>query len=160
MIEMLRQNDDKFWKRVAKRSDSECWLWMTYLDRDGYGLFQFRHDGEKKRFRANRVSYMLTHGNRLNIDQFVCHTCDNPQCVNPSHLILGDCKTNIDDCVSKHRQAKGIQNGRSKLTEEQVRNIRVQLSNGQSHCSIAKNFNVTRRAIFSIAKNDTWQHVV
>ena len=161
MIEMLQQNADKFWARVAKGSDSECLLWQTSLDRQGYGVFQFRHNKIKKKFRANRASYMLTHGCSITSDQFVCHTCDNPQCVNPSHFVLADNAWNIADCVAKGRQrhAVGEKNGRSRLTDQSVVEIRKHISLGGSQRRVAKKFGVSREAVRNILAGVTWKHV-
>lgn len=160
MIEMLRQHADKFWSRVIKRDDSECWLWMTALDRSGYGRFQFRHNGQKKSIKAHRVSYMLTHNHGINSDKFICHTCDNPRCVNPIHLMLGNNDINMADCVSKGRQAKGSGHPNSKLTEVQIIEIRQKLANGQQKASIAREFGVCKSTLTYISQKRTWRHVV
>lgn len=160
MIEMLRQCADKFWKRVTKHSDSECWLWMSHVDRDGYGHFQFRHNKDKQKIRAHRVSYMLANNCVVDSDVFVCHKCDNRACVNPNHLYLGDNNTNIADCVLRGRTARGVKNTNSKLTEEQVLRIKLKLADSQSRGSIAKEFDVSKSTISYIANNRTWKHVL
>ena len=161
MIEMLRHNADKFWARVVKGNDSECWLWQTWLDRQGYGIFQFRYNKIKKKVRASRVSYMLTHDCSITSDQFVCHTCDNPQCVNPSHFVLADNDWNIADCVAKGRQRHvvGEKHSKSKLTDQSVVEIRKQISLGGSQLSVAKKFGVSRSAVRQILSGATWKHV-
>lgn len=159
MIEVLRQNADKFWNKVDKRSDSECWPWTKSLLRGGYGHFQFRHNGKKKSFRAHRVSYMLTNDVDITKDELVCHKCDNPICVNPNHLVLGDNFSNMGDCVRKGRQAKGSGHGKSKLTEPLVVDIRRKIASGQTKSSIAKEFNVSVVTIVDINHRRTWKHI-
>ena len=78
-----------------------CWEWTkTRLPR-GYGLFRVLNQSY-----AHRVSYVLYHGPLLK-GMFVCHRCDNPPCVNPNHLFIGDAQINVDDMMSKGRSKKG-----------------------------------------------------
>ena len=91
----------RFWKRVAK--SDECWLWTGGLHSKGYGLFYCRPDGTTMRaVGAHRFSYELHHG-PIPAGMLVCHSCDNPPCVNPAHLFLGSPKANIHDMMSKGR---------------------------------------------------------
>jgi len=74
---------ERFWSKVDRRGENECWEWTAYRERDGYGWFGVmgRNHG------AHRVSYALTSGaipKGMQID----HICSNKACVNPSHLRL------------------------------------------------------------------------
>jgi hypothetical protein len=85
---------ERFWAFVERRPNDECWAWNgAKCDRQGRGAFQGTT--------APRISYMLAFGDPGAL--FVCHKCDNPRCVNPSHLFLGTQKDNVRDMISKNR---------------------------------------------------------
>ena len=90
---------DRFWSKVEK--GPSCWEWKAGKIPQGYGEFWYRGKG----WRAPRAAWMFTHGKEPPREMHVCHTCDNPGCVRPDHLFLGTQKDNIQDCVSKGRQA-------------------------------------------------------
>ena len=86
----------RFWSKVQK-TDS-CWLWIGGKDKDGYGLFQLNG----KQWRSHRFSKLISDGldNSLPV---VMHTCDNPSCVNPAHLVNGTIQDNNLDKYLKGR---------------------------------------------------------
>lgn len=84
--------------------ESGCWIWTEYCNNHGYG--RFRVDGKKTL--AHRASYEAFIG-PIPEGMLVCHKCDTPACVNPSHLFLGTDKDNVRDCINKGRH-KGILN--------------------------------------------------
>lgn len=91
---------NRFWDRVSILNTDECWEWQAGKA-DGYGVLNWNGKVE----RAHRVSYMLFHDlDSLRKDQFICHSCDNPACVNPVHLWLGDQESNQADKIAKGRQ--------------------------------------------------------
>lgn len=98
-----------------------CWPWTGHKDKKGYGVF---HPCRGRGQRAHRLMYGHANNVSLGPRDIVCHRCDNPSCVNPSHLFLGTHADNRADCVAKGRQAKGEKNGRSILTDAQVVEIR------------------------------------
>lgn len=91
------------------RDLDECWLWPGKRTRDGYGRCSLSKYGDE---RAHRVAYALWYAEAPG-DLHVCHTCDTPLCVNPTHLWLGTSRDNNIDCVIKGRRPKlfGTKNG-------------------------------------------------
>lgn len=144
---------DRFFDKVKKTK--KCWEWTAYKDKDGYGRISS--------MRAHRVSYEI-HKGRIPMGLLVCHTCDNPSCVNPEHLFLGTQKDNSDDMISKGRHSfgynpkSGQDNGNSVLTEPEVRAI---FKEGKSnpHKEIADKYNVNTETVRRICNGSTWKHL-
>lgn len=110
MATMLHQplsdsDKERFWAKVDRRGPDECWPWRAATDRDGYGAFNVR----AAMFGAHRVSWKITTG--ATPTKCVCHTCDNPRCVNPAHLWLGTHQDNMQDKIAKGR-ARGAPRNR------------------------------------------------
>jgi hypothetical protein len=90
--------EEAFWAHVERRAPEECWPWKGCIRPDGYGQFNY----SKRRFIASRLSWSLANGREA--PGYVCHSCDNPPCVNPAHLWLGDVRSNTHDMLTKGRQ--------------------------------------------------------
>jgi hypothetical protein len=133
-----------------------CWIWKGKLDKGGYGSFWVNG----KTMRAHRYSYELFK-NVIDLNNVIMHTCDNPSCVNPEHLKEGTTLDNVNDKVDKKRHAIGSKIGTSKLSEEQVIEIKKLLSKEDrlSYNKIANIFNVHKSLIYLIHKNKSWKHI-
>jgi hypothetical protein len=115
---------------------------------------------ERQNTSAHRVAYMLAHDVILASDEHVCHSCDNPPCINVDHLFLGDPQINARDREAKGRgvvpRLRGEQHPNAKLTEEQVRDIRELDRAGVDRREIAQKFNVAVTTIYGVADNENW----
>ena len=147
----------------------ECWLWSGSRNAKGYGGMFFRG----KVWKAHRVSYTLFCG-EIPSGLCVCHHCDTPACVNPSHLFLGHATANMKDMVRKGR-AVGItsaqdhfRSGRApfgeassghKLSESDAMSIINRAALGELTSSIASQMNVQRSTIQRILRGETWRHL-
>lgn len=126
MVPRSRPLSERFWEKVDIQGPDDCWEWMAGLDTRGYGQIQVGGRGGSRL--AHRVAYELHKGlpvGSLRSDEYVCHNCDNPRCVNPTHLWLGDHQANQDDCTRKGRRVlpppmSGEAHPNAKLTEEQA----------------------------------------
>jgi hypothetical protein len=107
--------------------------------------------------RAHRVSYELVAGD-IPDDLLVCHHCDNPPCVNPAHLFLGTVADNAVDAVAKGRWARGERSPMSKLTRDDVDEIRALFESGAfSKMDLSRRFGVSHTTIRRIVAGTTWR---
>lgn len=102
-----------------------------------------------------RKSYKLNVGDPGKLH--VCHHCDNPKCVRPSHLFLGTNNDNRQDSVLKDRHARGERHGRAKLTDSQIEEIRNRYVRKSYHDSnakqLAKEFGIHQEYLGLIIRN-------
>lgn len=149
-MKTLQESFDEKWIPVT---ESGCWLWMDFIYKGGYGVFK----PVKGTRMAHRVAWMLYKG-EIPGNKCVCHKCDIPSCVNPSHLFLGSHKDNSLDMKRKNRQAKGEKNGGSKLNIKKVMEIRKSYEGGGvSYRSLAKRYEIGLSQIARIIKNNSWK---
>jgi hypothetical protein len=151
---------DRFWEKVDVRGPDECWEWTAARHLQGYGRFWIGSHAEGKTHRAHRVAWELENG-PVPDGLDVCHHCDNPPCCNPRHLWLGTNQDNLRDCSAKGRAYKptwwGEQVGSSKLTLEQVREIRRMAHLGLTRREIAACFGVAKTTVTNIINGETWR---
>lgn len=90
---------------------------------------------------------------------FACHHCDNPACIHPDHLYPGDFQSNSDDKMNRGKSMIGKDNGRAKLTEIDVRNIRAKHGEAANLSDLSRSYGVTATAIRHIINGKNWRHV-
>lgn len=151
---------DRFWSKVDKRGPKECWPWHGCLV-GGRGQMLLRIAGQKKHIYAPRIALELS-----GIDlrgKFALHRCNNPRCVNPSHLYAGSRSDNTFDAMNAgtcglRKVERGDANLNAKLRESQIPAIRA-LSSSLSMQRIADDYGVSRKTISKVLSGQTWGHV-
>jgi hypothetical protein len=152
----------RFMTKIDTTDPDKCWVWQDRLDKDGYG-FIGRGGKYGGQVRAHRFSYQMHYG----VDPgelFVCHKCDNPSCVNPHHLFLGDYSANNKDSYSKGRNPNPIRRGedsqQSRLTEDDVRTLRHRYATEQvTQQKLAEEYGISQVAVGCIIRRKTWSHI-
>ena len=134
--------------------ENGCIEWAKQRDTDGYGKISIKNYP----YAVHRVAYEIYNG-PIPPGMLVCHKCDNPSCFNPEHLFLGSSKDNLQDMVNKGRKPRGEKVHNSKLTEEQVREIKIRLNAGEKVSNIAEDYAVHGRAIRLIKDGINWKHI-
>lgn len=159
-------------KRFTAKFDTTktgCWFWSGFIDHNGYGVASgsggtaYELFGERA---AHRISWILYKGPIPNGLQ-VLHRCDVRECVNPGHLFLGTNADNVADRNAKGRTARncGEKHGRSKLTWEQVKEIRktavslkaMRKTRAVPYTKLAKKYEVSRSQIWFVVSGKNWK---
>ena len=157
----IRQEDvDRFWKKID--FTDTCWLYTGTKSSKKSNYYVFWIDGGY--IGAHRFSYTIHNEFKmLTPDDFVCHKCDVPRCVNPEHLWLGTAKENSEDMVSKGRCAihTGSLNNAAILDEADVLNILNGIYNNtyKNINQITDEFDVEYNTVRDILYNKTWTHI-
>lgn len=176
----------RFEEKFIPEPNSGCWLWTAAADQHGYGRFRVGSltDNSRRMTVAPRMAWELYKGELPPPDLDVCHSCDNPPCVNPDHLFLGTRLQNMQDCVKKGRNSRGESHSKiqkahilsgpdhylygrpgrkgekhhmAKLTDDDVRAIRA---DHRMLAEIAADYEVSFATIGYIRRGKTWKHVL
>ena len=151
---MKREWKERFWDKVEKTDG--CWKWTAASFGRRYGSFWLKG---KSRV-AHRISFEMFNG-PIPLGKIVCHSCDNPKCVNPAHLWLGTNLENSRDMVQKGRMQdqKGVKGPNAKLSETQVKCIRHIASLGVHHKYIGMIFGISRGGVSRVVRKDTYTNI-
>lgn len=139
-----------------------CWIWTKSRSNNGYGQIGHRENGHLVHKLAHRVSYELFIG-PIPDGIYVCHTCDNPPCINPKHLWLGTAKDNNRDCREKGRHPYNPGGGKAtpiKLTDSKVIEIKNLLMAGTKLLDISRRYGVSSSMISNIARGKSWKQII
>lgn len=146
----------RFWSKVAvARSADDCWLWTGATKNAGYG--RLKVGGAS--LTSSRIAWELMNGEPLG-ERHALHTCDNPGCCNPNHIVAGDHATNMAEARDRGRLRPagmpGARNPRAKLTDQDVKDIRELVASGLTNVEIAKRYGVTHSMISHIRTGRSW----
>ena len=155
---MKRKIFTDVWDLVQIGNSDDCWNWLGCKNKFGYGNMTV----SQKQYSAHRLTYALTYPNKITFEapknkslkQFVLHKCDNPSCVNPTHLFLGNYDDNNKDAKLKGRSKapQGANHKKAKLTQEQAEQARLFHGHGWSFTEIGKMFGINGNNISRICK--------
>lgn len=153
---MTEKQKARFWAKVEKTDG--CWNWTAALNGRGYG--QIKISGTRKNTTAHRMSYEMHYG-AIRDGLWVLHKCDNPRCVNPDHLFLGNAAVNVADMDAKGRRVvadnRGSRNGRAVLNASAVEQIRL-LCGSVRRADLSRMFGVGKSQIHRIATGKQWAY--
>jgi len=150
-----KREQSRFWSYVDKDGPNGCWVWTGGHTGSGYGQFC---PHSRRAILAHRYVYEMVHGS-IPDGLFVCHHCDNRQCVNPEHLFLGSSGDNMQDAAAKGRTLQGERHPQARFTASNVQEMRRLYDSGLSQGQIAKRFGTTQAHVQAIVTRRLWAHV-
>jgi hypothetical protein len=147
---------ERFNRHYVRGSEGECWEWVGCRSKYGYGKFAIKGSRPTQ---AHRVSYMLNNG-AIPDGMVIMHTCDNPPCVNPSHLRLGTHQENDADRNNKGRTARGNKVHGAILKPAEVLQIRELWETKQYRLKdLGQMFGVSFKTISGVVCRANWRHI-
>lgn len=155
-IESMRR---RFAAYAGAGAPNECWPWLgPKLKKDGRGTLCV---GRKGSVTAPRMAWFVQHGEWPQDGVFVCHSCDNPNCINPAHLWLGSCLDNTRDAAQKGLLkipiGIGESNSFAKLTVEGISQAAEWRRQGLTITAIGVRLGVSRSTISAVFRRKSWK---
>ena len=148
---------ERFFKKFKKTKG--CWVWKGAVSNHRYGAIIDEPGPNRMMLGAHRVSWSI-HNGSIPKGIFVCHKCDNPPCVRPSHLFLGTNSDNMTDKIKKARHTFGSNCKNAILNEKKVFKIRSSfIPYKVTAKQLAKKYNVLVGTINGVLEGRTWKHV-
>lgn len=144
-----RSAESRLWSQVEKSPG--CWVWTGYLRNGQHGAMSIND----REIYVHRLSYAIHHG-PIPQGKVVCHRCDNPPCVQPDHLFLGDQQDNVSDMRAKGRgknppRHAGEVHPAASLTDAQVTEIRERWARGGvRQRDLAEGYGVSQSTIWRL----------
>jgi len=148
---------ERFLRMVDIGEDASCWLFLGSKTGRGYGRYRVNGVGHN----AHKASYLLFIG-KIPDGIVVRHKCDNPSCVNPSHLELGTHQDNMNDRRDRQRGARGdrYNSGTAKLNPVAVAVMRHMYSRGlKSQSALGRAYGVTQGAVWRVVHGKNWGYL-
>jgi hypothetical protein len=136
-----------------------CWPWIGSRHPNGYGRIGLRHTVS---ILATHIVYEIYNACPIPPDKLVLHYCDNPPCVNFTHLWIGTYKDNNDDRDKKGRSNRpyGERHLGAKLVKTDIIRIRSLYEQGMSAYAIGPLYPyISIRNIRSIIDRNTWKYI-
>jgi hypothetical protein len=142
----------------VQNDENNCWNWQGCKNKEGYG--HVRCMG--KVMLAHRVAFLAANG-WLPADKLICHHCDNPSCINPSHLFVGTNYDNTMDAMVKGRKfippvLQGEHHPLAKLRPRDVTEIRRLCRDQIPQSRIARQFGICQTTVSEINTGRKWGH--
>jgi DNA-binding XRE family transcriptional regulator len=149
----------RFMDSFESGDENACWEWRGTKNNAGYPLFSFKG----RMISATKTAYSIYYKRKIPKGWVVSHTCHNVACMNPDHLYITSrsdlTKELYESGRMKPANQKGADNPNSKLTEDDVREIRRRKEEGATHMELAEEYGVTKTTISQIYNRKLWSHV-
>lgn len=154
-----RNFSERFWEKVARAGENDCWEWQAARNAKGYGRLS---SGRGVNLKAHRVAFALSNDGVVADDVYVLHRCDNPSCCNPRHLFTGSAKDNTDDMIRKGRGSRpprtfGALHHNARFGEETAREI---IKDSRTLRVIAADYGISWMTVFRLKHRQTWKHLI
>ena len=142
---------NRFWEKVEKKENNECWLWNACCNNIGYGKFAING----KTNSSHRVSFEIHHKRFILNEMCILHKCDNRKCVNPYHLSEGTIQDNHIDMINKKRHRYGENHNFTKFTEDEIKEIKKLLNDNKiTRKEIIEKYHISNPHLSNIKNNN------
>lgn len=150
----MESTNDRFWSKVDRRGDDDCWNWTANSHQRGYGVFWF----EGRNVRAHRLALEWHSGPPPFPDAMALHSCDNPSCCNPTHLRWGSAKDNKDDQILRKGPLHGEASPSAVIDSEIVSSIYRMRLNGLTASEISDRLGLPKTLVMNVYTGRSWSH--
>lgn len=157
--ELTQKEIDRFWTKVDIKGEDDCWEWLASKVDDKYGKFGLTRNGKPIMYYSHRIALLLKTGTQESTSR---HSCDNPGCCNPNHLIWGTQQDNMEDKSIRGRawEPKGTLNHKAKLSENDIITIRSEFDlRSLNKKELSTRYGVSVVHITNIINRSRWSHI-